>query len=331
MITKILADNEVIGATVIPAADDSLLLMYSSVDGKHFLKSDDMFQTVKEAWVVPIDEKTANANLIRLNDGRLMAIVRKISADPEIAKNKGASFYTAFSDDDGKTFSLGNRINGKDACYYLMNQRILRTHSGKIVLPVCYVPNEFLGDGLFEKTGFSGVFYSEDEGENWKEGTWLEPEDADQLAEPMVVQGEDDTLHMYMRTGVGFLYHSISTDDGLTWSKAIPSTLRSPCAPFTVSFDPCSKQFFAVWDNSFPGIKHQYPRSPICLAKSSDCKNWEMICELDADPMKGYGYPALYFTEDHILITYYESPERHFQSKLQKLKMKLFTRKELRI
>ena len=44
MFARYLADRDVIGSTVIEAADGDLLLMYSSADGKHFLKSSDHFR-----------------------------------------------------------------------------------------------------------------------------------------------------------------------------------------------------------------------------------------------------------------------------------------------
>ena len=329
MLTQYLADGNVIGSTVIPSLDSSLLLMYSSVDGKHFLKSRDLFCTVEESWVVPLDSITANANLLRRKDGSLMTVVRVLSENPAIADIKGADFYTAFSVDEGKSFVMGKKINAEEGCFYLMNHRILRLHSGRILLPVCYVPQDLVSAEFFEKSGCSGCFYSDDDGDTWHRGEWLYPEKADQLAEPMVVQGEGDLVLMYMRTGCGYLYFSVSRDGGVTWDMAEPSCLRSPCAPFTVSFDPYTKKFFAVWDNSFPGLKHQYPRSPICLAISEDGIRWEQKAELDADPMKNYGYPMLHFTEKEILVTYYENNERKFNKTLQKLKMRLISREEL--
>ena len=329
MITKYMAEHDFIGATVTESLDGGLMLMYSSVDGKHFFKSFDNFHTVAEEWIVPIDSITANANLLRLNNGKLMTVIRRISENPAIAEIYGASFYTYFSDDDGHSFYEGAKINSRDACYYLMNNRILRTDTGRILIPMCYVPHELADMEHFEKSGLSGCFYSDDEGQSWQEGEWLSEESVDQLAEPMVVKGERGELHMYMRTGHGYLYHSVSDNDGVSWKKAKASTLRSACAPFCVNFDPFSKQHLVIWDNCFPGPHQAYPRSPICIAKSRDCESWEMMCELDNDPMRSYGYPLLYFTEKEIIVAYYEAPGRRFDKERQRLKVKIFSREEL--
>jgi len=331
VIEKYLAEGNVIGASCVKAEDGGLILMFSSVDGKHFLKSYDNFKTISESWCVPIDSLTASANLLRLKSGRLMATVREISKREDIAAISGANFYAAFSDDDGKTFKELQRINSQDKCYYLMNNRIITTHTGRILIPICYVPDKFIKPEFFEKIGYAGCFYSDDEGKTWQESNWVKGESVDQLAEPMVAQGKDNVIHMYMRTGYGYLYYSKSNDDGVTWEAEQKSSLRSPCAPFCINYDEYSNKYFAVWDNSFPGSVHQYPRSPICLAVSDDCVNWKMILELDNNPMHSYGYPMMHFDENEILITYYENTLREFCAPNHKLKMKLFLRKELNI
>ncbi len=328
MITRYITNHDVSGATMIASMDGGLLKMYSSVDGKHFFKSFDNFRTIAEEWIVPIDSMTSNANLIRLKDKRLMTIVRRVSKISAIAEINGASFFTFYSDDDGHSFYEGKMINTRDACYYLMNDRILRTQTGRLLIPMCHVPDEFANKNHFEKKGYAGCFYSDDDGRSWQEGVWLCEESVDQLAEPMVTYGNDGKLHMYMRTGYGYLYHSVSFNDGYSWECATSSTLRSPCAPFCVKFDPYSELYFAVWDNNFPAPHQAYPRSPICLAKSCDCVNWEMVRELDNDPMRSYGYPMIYFDKEQILISYYESPTRIFDTKIHSLKLNIFDRNE---
>lgn len=331
MITKYLANENVIGSTCVESLDGGLILMYSSLNERRFLKSFDNFRTVADEWSVPADGITASANLLRLNDGKLAMPLIDFSKDPTIARNLGAGFIWTVSEDDGRTFTQKVRITPKDACYYVMNDRIFRTHTGRILLPCCYVPREQLGEGHFEHAGLAGCFYSDDEGKTWQEGEWLAPTDADQLAEPMLMQGEDGVIHMYARTGVGYLYRSRSLDDGVSFEPSVASCLRSPCAPYCVGYDKYTKKYFAVWDNSFPSPIHQYPRCPICLAVSDDAVDWKLLLELDKDPSHSYGYPMIHFDRQEILITYYESPIREFIKEQHKLKMKLIDRAELNI
>lgn len=330
MVEKYIVQKDVIGSSCVETIDGGQLLTYTSVDGKHFIKSMDCFCTISDSWILPGENITAAANLIRLKDGRLMTTIKRISENEKAASLSGASFYAAFSDDEGRSFKDIVKINKEENAYFLMNNRLIRTKTGRILLPVCYMPNEFLSEEYFEKVGWVGCFYSDDEGKTWNESKYVKGETVDQLAEPMVAQGDDEALYMYMRTGMGYLYYSKSTDDGLTWEKETRSQLRSPCAPFCINYDKFEKRFLAVWDNSFPAKVHQHPRCPICIAESKDCVNWNMITELGNDPMKSYGYPMILCRENEIVITFYENPEREFDSKLHKLKLKIFKREELK-
>lgn len=329
MLEKYLAESDIVGATAIESLDGGLMVSYGTDKGKHFLKSYDKFRTIAESWIVPVGGSTASANLLRLRDGRLMMIVREVSANEKIAKIGGADFYAVYSDDDGKTFGEFQKINKEENCYYIMNNRVIRTHTGRVLIPVCYVPTKFTAKKFQEKAGYAGCFYSDDDCKTWNLGEWLENTDVDQLAEPMIAQGKDDVLHMYARTGYGYLYRSRSFDDGITWETAQPSMLRSPCAPFCINYDKYSDKYFAIWDNSFPAEAHGGPRTPICLAVSDDCINWKICFELGNNPFYQYGYPMIYFDEKEILITYYENPSRRYNVENHKLKMKLFSRDEI--
>ena len=329
MFEQYLTGPAVIGSTCIPASDGADLLMYSTFAGKRFLKSRDHFRTVEDSWLTTIGTMTANANLLRLADGRLMMAVKLASPNRRISELGGADFAVMFSEDDGRSFGRSVRVNQTPGCYYVMNQRLLRLSSGRILLPAARVPEDKLEEKL-ETVDQSACFYSDDEGASWQESEWIPGETVDQLAEPMAAEGPDGRLHLFMRTGMGHIYRSESTDGGRTWSQEAPTGLRSPCAPFCVVRDPFAARLLAVWDNSFPGPVHQYPRCPICLAESTDGVNWRMIRELDADPAHGYGYPMICPCEEEILITYYESPTRKFDSRSNRLKMKLLTREEAR-
>lgn len=258
----------------------------------------------------------------------LWSIIKLVSPIIRIAELGGADFVALFSTDDGHTFGNPVRLNRDNGCYYIMNQRIMRTHSGRIIVPVGWVPNELL-EKEHETVGYSGCFYSDDEGQSWKESKWVEGKTVDQLCEPIIVQGSDKRLFMYMRTGKGYLYYSVSDDDGVVWSTEERSELRSPCAPFCIQYDKYENRFLAVWCNSFPGPVIQCPRSPICLAQSYDGMHWKMICELDNNPDRSYGYPMIKAYKEEILITYYENPTRKFNFRIHSLKCKIFDRKEL--
>ncbi len=321
-----------IGSTAVEAEDGAVIFMYSASGGKIFKKSFNSGRTFCDEWTVPFGETTANSNLLRLKDGRLMMTLRNNPTNTEIWKFGGADFTVVFSDDDGKTWSKERSVNKNSGCYYLMNSRLLRLQSGRILIPLCFVPDEFVSSDHFENVGYSGCFYSDDEGQNWTEGKWMKAKNADgMLAEPITVEDDNGKVIMFMRTTRGYLYSGVSIDEGETFCTEQPTELRSANAPFTIARDEFSGKFFAVWDNAFPSVIHQSPRSPICMAASDNGIKWGFIMELDNNPDHNYGYPALYFTEDEIIVTYYYNETKKFNKEINQLKLKIFNRDELTV
>lgn len=331
MFTRMLSEKEAIGSDAIKTNDGAIVFIYSTNNGKVFKKSLDCGRTFVESWTVNLGKITANSNVIRLIDGRWMMPLKNKPKNTLAAEMLGADFTVVFSSDEGKTWSGERKVNEISGCYYLMNARLLRLKSGRILMPLCYHPDELLSKEYFENKGYSGCYFTDDEGQTWQHGTWIKGNIAQgMLAEPMVIETDGKVL-MYMRTGTGYLYMSESKDGGETFSEERPTSLRSPNAPFAVAKDKYSGKIFAVWDNAFPSPIHQYPRSPICMAVSSNGNDWDFIMELDNNPMHNYGYPALYFTKKEIIVTYYYNESRRFNNQINQIKLKIIDRKNLKI
>lgn len=319
----------VIGAVIIQTDDQRVLTHYCTVQGKIFQISQQLLDKPEEKWIINLGGMTANSNLIRLKNGRLMTTLKKLPQDKRAKKLGGADFSVLFSADGGHTWGDERPVNKESGCYYLMNDRLLRLMDGRIIMPLCLHPKDSYETGL-EKAGWCGCFFSDDEGLSWNESNWVKGETIDgHLAEPMVVEQEKGKLIMFMRTGRGYLYQSESTDAGATWSKESSTGIKSPCAPFAFKKDPFSGLFFLTWIDSYPAPIYQYPRCPLSLSVSSNMRDFIKIMDVDKNPMKSYGYPAFYFTPENINIAYYESPNRLFNAKTHKLKLAQIDRSEV--
>jgi len=251
-------------------------------------------------------ENDGRSNLIRLKDGRVMGIIKESCEN--IFKNKlgACNMYAVFSEDECKTF--GNRIpiSVNNERLYLMQNRLKRMSNGRILLPMCLHPNCLLEDTKnFEAAGWMTCFYSDDEGQTWELGDWLEASEVDQLCEPTIEEMPDGTLKMLARTGKKYLYQSDSTDGGKTWCKEYPTTLRSPVSPYNFAYDKFSGKYFVAWNDHFPEKTHQMPRTPFRLACSDDGVNWDTVMTVGSNPDACYGYPAFHFSKDEIHLTYY--------------------------
>ncbi len=120
---------------------------------------------------------------------------------------------------------------------------VIQLRSGRILLPLSYRnrrnwANRGLGSDSFSFLGHfsSTALYSDDEGKTWKQSSaelkapapdWKNLFGA---VEPAVVELLDGRVWMLLRTQMGRLYESFSTD-GVTWSGAQPTHLLSSDSP----------------------------------------------------------------------------------------------------
>ena len=294
-----------------------------------YRKSDDGGRTWRKLYPF---SPGGGTNPLRLKDGRLMN-VWQIRTQNILTNSLGASnFYVSFSKDEGKTWEGKVPLSEDNRRLYLMNDRPIRLSTGRILVSFSLHPNELLGKKL-ETVGWVNAFYSDDEGQTWREGKWLKTTVADQLCEPTTFECKDGTIKMLARTGKGYLYETESRDGGETWCTERPTTLKSPCAPYFLRKDPYTGWVFIAWDNSFPGPHHQYPRTPLALGVSrDDGKTWEYIRDIENDPMSSYGYPSIFFTKDEIFVSYYEElGYRPFRPEEQRCKLAIFRRDKLTV
>ncbi len=266
---------------------------------------------------------------LRMPDGRLLMVVWDPTPAVVAAHHmNGTVFSLALSEDEGATYAERWPLNQEVGCYYVMNDRLLRMKSGRILLAICQHPADRFEAGI-EHEGMVTAAYSDDEGRSWKFGQWLDGN----YQEPMIIEKDDGSLMMFMRSHRGYLSISRSQDGGEHWSEPALSMLAMPCAPFCVKKDPYSGYVFLVWDHSFPAAQIQYPRSPLHMAVSrDDGETFSLVEALESDPDRHYGYPSIYFDRDEIFVNYYENDKgRTFNSDHHRIKLKIFRRDELTV
>jgi hypothetical protein len=166
------------------------------------------------------------------------------------------------SDDNGATWAYSPSA----PCEVPMNHtytsgkvgRGLRLTSGKLLMPYSW--------DLFDY--HAGVMISTDNGITWQNGGNVHPETipAGGGDEPHIVQFNDNSLYMLMRTITNHPYQARSFDDGATWTDVKPSPLTAYNSPAGLClFNANGRQgMLAVWDNSDSN------RYPLVAATSFD-------------------------------------------------------------
>jgi hypothetical protein len=132
------------------------------------------------------------------------------------------------------------------------------------------------------------------------------------MQEPGIIELDENTLLMWMRTDLLCQYHSYSHDGGNSWTPALPWK-PFPCTvtPLSVKRDPADGKLVAVWSDGDPrwGVKivaeDSWDRTPFTMSISRDNgKTWGEKVLIEDDPRRGYCYTAIHFTEKATLLAY---------------------------
>ncbi len=296
--------------SIVELKDGTLLLAWSRFSGggadhstAHIaaITSKDGGKTWSKPYV--IQENTGKQNvmsvsLLRLRDGRIGMWYLEKNSDTDL------QVYVRYSGDEAKTWTKPLRVTPGEGYHIMNNDRVIQTSTGRILCPISWAADIGKRDPLL-------VFcmYSDDDGQTWHRS--LPNLEAPMMGalEPGVVELANGDILMFIRTQTGCQYKSISKNKGMTWSKAVPTSIKSPNAPMTVKRIPKSKDLLMVWDNNY---EHEHPsqgkRTPLTAAISSDNGvTWKHVKNIETAPDHGYAYTSMLFYRDQVLLTYYDA------------------------
>ena len=229
------------------------------------------------------------------------------------AEDRGRT-HTMFwrSPDQGKTWEPPVRITPVGIIGHAYQDVLLRTSSGRIVLPVYgslgqntgpndekppasgkIVNNQWISTGAhFFDPHFSYVYvmYSDDDGRTWQrnsDGELVILQDPNAtfsyVNEPTVTEVTPGTLLMMMRTALGRIYQAWSYNDGETWTRPQPTSLASSTAPCQVRTLP-NGHLLAVWNQEGEEeVKRGFNRTRVSSAISRNGGSvWEFFQNVES-------------------------------------------------
>lgn len=222
------------------------------------------------------------------------------------------------SKDEGKTFYKQTKcVPEIFPSYYVINNcRILKTDAGKWFLPVAShrKGENSNGETDFDYYAFSILYYSDDDGETWKEipHKFINPVNYSEtgLQEPGITELENGTLYAYFRTDCMCQYESFSFNGGRSWTQASPSKFTSPESPMLIRKNPYSGKYYAIYNpvpnyngKKFPQDFFHAGRTPIVIRESDNGIDFsEEIITIEGHENKGYCYPALFFADKKTML-----------------------------
>ena len=216
------------------------------------------------------------------------------------------------SADGGKTWEPPVRVTPPGLPSYAYQDVLLRTASGRLVLPVYIaigqnsgpddrtppacgklVNNQWVSTAAhFFDPRFSAVYvcYSDDDGRTWqrnRDGELMIISDWNTtfsyVNEPTVAEVEPGRLLMFMRTGLGRIFQAWSSDGGETWTRPQPTSLAASPAPAQIRSLPTG-HLLAVWNQEGEEeVKQGYNRTRISAAISRNGGSvWEFFQNVES-------------------------------------------------
>jgi sialidase-1 len=185
---------------------------------------------------------------------------------------------------------------------------LIRLKSGRILCPM-FGSDAIAADyGAATTAHKAGCYYSDDAGKTWSAGKGNVSLPKRGAMEPSVAELKDGTLVMALRTQLGSIYISRSSDHGETWSSASSSGLEAPEAPFVVTAFPGGETLLCVYCSGKFDANHHHSgeRTPLTMAVSNDAgKNWRKIGDVVGGPHE-FGATTVCFTRSGKVIIGYD-------------------------
>lgn len=299
--------------SVLPLQDGSLLFAVTefSGSGSDFAQARIVGRTSSDGGRTWSDQRVLQENTGRQN---VMSVtLRWIGdpADPRLAlfylqKNAydDLQLFVRFSDDEARTFGDPICVTIDPGYHVVNNDRVTQLGSGRLIVPAASTTN-VESDNHF----VCHCYYSDDQGRTWAAGSGRVDLPRRGAMEPEVIELRDGRLLMIIRTQLGYIAASYSSDGGDAWSEAESMQVTAPEAPATIRRIPATGDLLLIWNNTYdPSAGHGGPRTPLTAAVSRDeGRTWEDVRNLEADPARTYAYTSALFHRGRAILTYWES------------------------
>lgn len=311
-------------ASIIELNDSSLLLAWMRFESSRFGSGDQAPSTISmmnsfdggsswENFRIAVERRrdavnVYSPNFLRLNNGEIL-LCYMMYDQLERGKPQLATGYMIRSKDEGKTFGEPETIWERDRLA-ISNSSIKRLSSGRVILPAVH-PEGMLWSGDEKRS--VRVLYSDDDCESWHFGEQKISLPMRGAMEPFVAELADGRLIMVMRSQLGSLFKSYSSDQGESWSLPQTTGLSIPESCPYVTEIPNSDKIMVIWNNAEYNMhwsSHYGKRSPLTAAISADGGvTFTDFWDIETDPKVGFSNPGITWTKDGVcLLTYWAIP-----------------------
>lgn len=298
-----------------------ILFAYSCYCGESF----EDHASCNIAMITSLDEGKSWSEPRIIANASDFGVQNVMSVSAMAQKNGDLAFYFVIKELNGST-TLGRAVSqdgidfSVERCradfptnYYVVNNdRLVRLRDGRIVAPAAHITAEqLLAGGKVPYT--TTLLISEDDGESFFKADF-DFTTTDRLnkryglQEPGLLEREDGSFYLWMRTNSYCQYECESKGNLCGFGTPVPSQFSSPPSPMQVKT--LEGVTYAVY-NPVPRYNGRVcaagtaDRTPFVIRKSADARHYGVLNILEDDPTRGYCYPALFATNDGYLLVAY--------------------------
>ncbi|MDG1897632.1 MAG: exo-alpha-sialidase [Fuerstiella sp.] len=214
--------------------------------------------------------------------------------------------FVRISMDETMTFGESVLVTADDGYHVVNNDRIVQLSTGRLLAPAASTPDVHKVNHFV-----SHCYLSDDGGQTWRGCSGHVDAAKRGAMEPEVIELSDGRVMMIVRTQLGYIGRSYSSDGGDTWTDMHSLGVKAPEAPATLRRIPATGDLLLVWNNTFKaGAGHGGKRTPLTAAISSDeGRSWHNVQNLESDSDRTYSYTSLVFDRHRAVMSYWDSGE----------------------
>ncbi|MBI1355955.1 MAG: exo-alpha-sialidase [Acidobacteria bacterium] len=230
-------------------------------------------------------------------------------------------FWVRRSSDEAATWSEPTLVDAQPGYSVMNNDRVVQLADGRLLAPIAFTEEVFKPGTAFR----TAVYYSDDDGRTWaRSADSLEAPQRGAM-EPGLVELADGRVLQIIRTQVGKIWHSYSSDRGESWSPAEPWIIPSPEAPATIVRLPDARLALFYNPVYVEGANHGGARTPLSVSLSSDeGRSWSAPQAIEDDPDQTFSYISVTPHEDRLLITYWVGQGRLYGLRFRSIPLAWF-------
>ena len=262
------------------------------------------------------EQNVMSASLLRSKSGDILLFYGVKNSPVDL------HFFARRSTDETQSWGPPVPVNPEPGYYVMNNARVIQLRNGRILAPMAFTEKVWTSNEAFRTI----VYYSDDDGGTWRRSPSLLEAPKRGAMEPGLVDLDDGRILQIIRTQLGMIWHSYSSDRGETWSQAESWTIAAPEAPSTILRLPRGGELLLIYNPKVDlGAGHLGPRTPLSASISRDGgKSWSKPKDVESAASQTYAYTSATIHGDRVLLTYYVATDRLYDLRFKSIPVSWF-------